>query len=83
MSICIELPQLLACLDVKERHGKENYGEEQHDQILHSTSLDSNWNPAAKFDAGAFSIFWRFKPSATQASKAVFLHKNDSDCFQV
>jgi hypothetical protein len=55
MSICIELPQLLACLDVEKRHGKENYGEEQHNQILHFTSLDSKRNHEASFSAGGFS----------------------------
>jgi hypothetical protein len=35
------LPQLLACLDVEKRHGKENYGEQHHDEILHSRSLNS------------------------------------------
>jgi hypothetical protein len=29
------LPQLLAGLDVEKRHGEENYGEQQHERILH------------------------------------------------
>ena len=33
------LPQLLACLDVEKRHGKENHGEQQHHNILHRGSL--------------------------------------------
>src|ERR1035441_1347931 len=32
------LPQLLACLDVQERQGEENYRVEQHRQILHRGS---------------------------------------------
>jgi hypothetical protein len=32
------LPQLLAGLDVEKRHGEEDYGEKQHDCILHSRS---------------------------------------------
>jgi hypothetical protein len=35
------LPQLLACLDVEERQGEENYREQQHRYILHRGSLDS------------------------------------------
>jgi hypothetical protein len=34
-SICMGLPQLLAGLDVEKRQGEENYGEQQHDCILH------------------------------------------------
>jgi hypothetical protein len=32
------LPQLLAGLDVEKRHGEEDDGEQQHDQILHGVS---------------------------------------------
>ena len=35
------LPQLLAGLDVEKRHDKENRGEEEHDDVLHARSLDS------------------------------------------
>jgi hypothetical protein len=35
------LPQLLACLDVEKRQGKENCGEQQHDCILHRITLNS------------------------------------------
>jgi hypothetical protein len=35
MSICTALPQLLTCLDVEKRQGKENGCEENHDQVLH------------------------------------------------
>jgi hypothetical protein len=31
----MDLPQLLAGLDVKERHDEEGRGEKQHQQILH------------------------------------------------
>jgi hypothetical protein len=41
-SICMGLPQLLACLDVEKRHGEENNGEEQHHSILHCKSLNSS-----------------------------------------
>src|ERR1017187_10477751 len=41
-SICIELPQLLACLDVEKRHGEENYGEQYHHCILHLRVLGSS-----------------------------------------
>jgi hypothetical protein len=34
----MELPQLLAGLDVKKRQDEENGGEEQHQQILHCKS---------------------------------------------
>jgi hypothetical protein len=44
------LPQLLACLDVKKRHGEEDYGEQQHDQILHVVS-----HFAARLTAGVAS----------------------------
>jgi hypothetical protein len=33
------LPQLLAGLDVEKRQGEENYGEQQHHNILHGSSL--------------------------------------------
>jgi hypothetical protein len=34
----MELPQLLAGLDVEKRQDEENCGERQHEQILHSKS---------------------------------------------
>jgi hypothetical protein len=34
-----DLPQLLAGLDVEERHGEEDYGEQQHECILHEYSF--------------------------------------------
>jgi hypothetical protein len=40
----MELPQLLACLDVEKRHGEEDNGEEQHHYILHFRSLEFRQN---------------------------------------
>jgi hypothetical protein len=34
-----DLPQLLAGIDVEERHGEEDYGEQQHECILHEYSF--------------------------------------------
>jgi hypothetical protein len=34
------LPQLLTGLDVEKGDGKENGGEEKHDEILHARTLD-------------------------------------------
>ena len=45
-SMCIGLPQLFAGLDVEEGQDKENYGEKQHDGVLHA-----NVSPAGRFRA--------------------------------
>jgi hypothetical protein len=42
------LPQLLTCLDVKERQGEENYREQQHRYILHRSSRISMSRPLGK-----------------------------------
>ena len=54
------LPQLLACLDVEERHGKENYGEQQHRYILHPKSLNSS-----RIGAGP-ALREKFRPPAAR-----------------
>jgi hypothetical protein len=41
----MQLPQLLAGLDVKKRHDEESGGEQQHDDVLHRES--PVWRPAA------------------------------------
>jgi hypothetical protein len=41
----MQLPQLLASLDVKKRRDEENGGEQQHDDVLHRES--PVWQPAA------------------------------------
>ena len=58
MSICIGLPQLLASLDVKKRHGKENYGEQQHQCILHRKSLGSSRKNANLVPRGRHDSLW-------------------------
>jgi hypothetical protein len=35
------LPQLVACLDVEKRHGEEDGGVDEHQQILHRRTPDS------------------------------------------
>jgi hypothetical protein len=46
------LPQLLTSLDVKERHDKEDNGEQQHHYILHRVFLNSGLSGAELFGAG-------------------------------
>jgi hypothetical protein len=40
------LPQLLTGLDVQKGHGKKDDGVEEHGEILHATSLDSERHSA-------------------------------------
>jgi hypothetical protein len=48
---CIGLPQLLASLDVKKRHGEENHGERQHQRVLHRRTPRSGRITAAQGSA--------------------------------
>jgi hypothetical protein len=59
------LPQLLTGLDVEKGHGEENDGEEEHCEILHARTLNSERHdidqarviPKSILRVGAFS--WR------------------------
>jgi hypothetical protein len=58
----MELPQLLARLDVKKRKDEENGGERQHEQILHCKSpkrltVPCGTMPAERIRASARNLF--------------------------
>jgi hypothetical protein len=79
------LPQLLACLDVKERHDKENYGEQQHQCILHRESLGSGRNSADFVQRGRYVSLGATELQSLEVltSEPVILHKNDSGLCQL
>jgi hypothetical protein len=77
------LPQLLACLDVKERHGKEDNGEQQHHYILHRKFLSSGLQRT--FLSSAASMLRTLPRDSIRKKQGdpVFLHKNDSGLCQL
>jgi hypothetical protein len=67
------LPQLLACLDVQKRQGKEDNGEGDHDYILHGFSLlpaAQNWSLPALSRTRTILARARFKYRQDSLNKA-------------
>jgi hypothetical protein len=58
----MDLPQLVACLDVENRHGEEDYGEQQHQSILHRKFLSSDWKSASRVSRLKNLPLWAAKP---------------------